>query len=129
MLKYIMLARIAAAFVLLQIVVSAIAIFAYVLMQPDWASEGAGLFAASFRASFPIPTDNVQAKAMFECLFIPLSYPYMLSVAVLLLMIPWKISAIMRSPKEHSYLIGGIILLERFLSDLNRIGVPEGREF
>jgi hypothetical protein len=101
MLKHLTFARIAAAFVLLQIVVSAIAIVAYALIRPDWACDGTGLLTETFRASFPIPPDNTSAKAMFDCLFVPLSYAYIFSMVLLTVMLPRAIVSLVRDYKKY----------------------------
>jgi hypothetical protein len=104
------LPRIATAAVVIQIVLSAIAIFAYALVRPTLLCGGTGLFAESFQAAFPISPDNVEARAMFDCLFVPLSYVYMMSIVILVVLLPREIGSIMRSPKEHWVLIAGLFL-------------------
>ncbi len=46
---------------------------------------------------------------MFDCLFVPLSYFYMISMAALAVILPREIVSILRSPKEHWALIVCII--------------------
>jgi len=98
----------ATAAVVIQVVLSAIAIFAYVLVRPTLLCGGTGLFAESFHAAFPILPDNLEARAMFDCLFVPLSYFYMTSIIVLMALLPFEVVAIMRSSKEYRALIVGL---------------------
>lgn len=97
-----------------QLVLIAIVICAYGLVQPDPDSlslGSTGPFAEVFKSAFPVPSDNAYARAMFKGLFVPLSYLYMLSMVIVAAMLSRDIGYLLREPKKNWALLAVIFVL------------------
>lgn len=105
------LPKIAALLVAGQLVLSAVAIGAYLVAQPsqDWIPS-AGPLASIFKSAFPISNDNERARAMFDGLFIPLSYVYVFSIVLVAATLSRELGDILREPKRYWPLLALIIV-------------------
>jgi len=109
-----------------QMILSAVAIVAYLVVQPNPDSLlflGGGPFENTLKAAYPIPDDNVYARNMFRGLFVPLAYAQLFSMVLVAAMLPREIRFILRDLKKHGYLI--IVIMLYFFGSYAMLLAPQ----